>query len=88
MSWASNIGKNLIENMEITIGGIQYDKKINCIKCKTLFTLLDEDIEYVKLIRYIHNRNGNMKLCYECDKKDVVKTGGYNSLIGQNNKKK
>lgn len=69
-SWVFD-GKGLIESVEINEtfdNGDLFQSKIKiCEKCMKQFDCFEYNNEDLSTIRRIYGKNGNVKLCYNCD---------------------
>ena len=85
----ANLGQHLIESVEISLGSVVVQKYTNCQRCHEMFENNYES-EFMSLMRQLKNLNGNMKLCYDCDKLTSSALGerGYHKLFGIQDDKK
>ena len=89
-NWCKNLGaQHLIKSAEISFNGVVVQKYTNCQRCHKMFEN-NYDSELMSLMRQLINLNGNMELCYDCDKLTTSPIGerGYDKLVGMQDDKK
>ncbi len=87
-NWCNNLGQSLIKSAEISINGVTVQRYTNCQRCHKMFEN-NYDLELMSLMRQLKNLNGNMELCYDCDKLTSSPRNekrGYNKLVGMPNR--
>jgi hypothetical protein len=62
-----NLGAYLFKEVRLEINGEVISKHRPCKKCRKIFQIQSSD-EYEKLCRQTSGRQGNLKLCWDCDK--------------------
>ena len=79
--WCEFPGQRLVKEVTINVGGICSTTYHVCEKCGKAFEWDGKDVmEFRRAFSY---KEGNLKLCYRCDRNIPKPISGYNDLIGQ-----